>query len=103
MIVSWKNVKDYQNVKNSLNVKSILMMILMIYFPTITATIRCVLKQGDLFYPQVYLDDALYQNLLFKMISYEKIEDKFDYQPNVCNDCHDFSMTVIDLSDFFYY
>ena len=75
----------------------------LIYFPTITATIRCVLKQGDLFYPQVYLDDALYQNLLFKMISYEKIEDKFDYQPNVCNDCHDFSMTVIDLSDFFYY
>ena len=23
--------------------------------------IRCVFKQGDLFYPQVYLDDALYQ------------------------------------------
>ena len=95
----------------------------LIYFPTITATIRCVLKQGDLFYPQVYLDDALYQNLLFKMISYEKIvgynknkegvkcmacnhyyfKDKFDYQRNVCNDCHDFSMTVIDLSYFFYY
>ena len=55
------------------------------------------------------------------MISYEKItgynndkkgvkcmvcnhyyfKDKFDYQPNVCNDCHDFSMTVIDLSEFF--
>ena len=33
----------------------------LIYFPTITVTIRCVLKQGDLFYPQVYLDDALYQ------------------------------------------
>ena len=28
-------------------------------------------------------------------------KDKFDYQPNVCNDCHDFSMTVIDLSEFF--
>ena len=55
------------------------------------------------------------------MISYEKItgynndkkgvkcmvcnhyyfNEKFDYQPNVCNDCHDFSMTVIDLSEFF--
>ena len=33
----------------------------LIYFPTITVTIRCVLKQGDLFYPQAYLDDALYQ------------------------------------------
>ena len=55
------------------------------------------------------------------MISYEKItgydknkegvkcmvcnhyysKDKFNYQPCVCNDCHDFSMTVIDLSNFF--
>ena len=41
--------------------KSILMMILTIYFPTLTVVIRCVFKQGDLFYPQVYLDDALYQ------------------------------------------
>ena len=55
------------------------------------------------------------------MISYEKItgynnkkeavkcmicnhyyfKDKFNYQPYVCNECHDFSMTVMDLSDFF--
>ena len=27
--------------------------------------------------------------------------DKFDYQPYVCNKCHDFSMTVVNLSDFF--
>ena len=33
----------------------------LIYFPTLTVTIRCVFEQGDLFYPQVYLDDALYQ------------------------------------------
>ena len=33
----------------------------LIYFPTITVTIKCIIKQGDLFYPQVYLDDALYQ------------------------------------------
>ena len=33
----------------------------LIYFPTLTVVIRCVLKQGHLFYPQVYLDDALYQ------------------------------------------
>ena len=33
----------------------------LIYFPTLTIVIRCVFKQEDLFYPQVYLDDALYQ------------------------------------------
>ena len=33
----------------------------LIYFPTLTNVIRCVLKQADIFYPQVYLDDALYQ------------------------------------------
>ena len=33
----------------------------LIYFPTIAIVIRCVFKQGDLFYPQVYLNDALYQ------------------------------------------
>ena len=27
-------------------------------------------------------------------------KDKFDYQPNVCNDCHGFSMTIMDLSNF---
>ena len=32
-----------------------------IYFLTLTVAIRCVFKQGDLFYLQVYLDDALYQ------------------------------------------
>ena len=33
----------------------------LIYFPTSTVVIRCVFKQGDIFYPQVYLDGALYQ------------------------------------------
>ena len=32
----------------------------LIYFPTLTVVIRCVLKQGDLFYPQVYLDYEFY-------------------------------------------
>ena len=55
------------------------------------------------------------------MISYEKIvgynnkregvkcmicnhyyfKNKFNYQPYVCNEYHDFSMTVMNLSDFF--
>ena len=29
-------------------------------------------------------------------------KDKFDYQPYVCNDCHDFSMTVINLRNFLF-
>ena len=95
----------------------------LIYFPTLTVVIRCVFKKGDLFYPQVYLDDALINcKRRFKMISYEKItgynskkegvkciicnhyyfKDNFNYQPYVCIKCHDFSMTVMDLSDFLF-
>ena len=42
----------------------------LIYFATLAVVIRCIFEKGDLFYPQIYLDDALYQLL---MISYEKI------------------------------
>ena len=33
----------------------------LIYFPKITVIIRYVFKQNGVFYPQVYLDDCLYQ------------------------------------------
>ena len=33
----------------------------LIYFTTLTVVIRCVFKKENLFCPQVYLDDALYQ------------------------------------------
>ena len=33
----------------------------LIDFPTLAVVIRCVFKQGHFFYPQIYLDDALYQ------------------------------------------
>ena len=29
-------------------------------------------------------------------------KDNFYYQSYVCNKCHDFSLTVMDLSDFFF-
>ena len=32
--------------------------------------------------------------------NYYYFKDKFDYQPYVCNECHDFSMTVMNLSYF---
>ena len=34
----------------------------LIYFPTVTVVIRCVFKQGGIFYPHVYLDDGLFQS-----------------------------------------
>ena len=40
---------------------NLLVMILKIKILTLTVVIICVFKQGYLFYPQVYLDDALYQ------------------------------------------
>ena len=33
----------------------------LIYFPSLTVVIRCIFKKDNIFYPQVYLDDALYQ------------------------------------------
>ena len=36
----------------------------LIYFSTITVIIRCVFKQNGVFYPQVYLDDCLYQTMI---------------------------------------
>ena len=33
----------------------------LIYFPTLIVVIRCIFKQNEIYYPQVYLDDAWYQ------------------------------------------
>ena len=56
---------DYDNIKflsdDSLPLNKL------IYFPTLTVIIRCVLKQNEVYYPQVYLDECLYQ--IEKMIS----------------------------------
>ena len=35
------------------------------------------------------------------MICNHYFKDKFNYQLYVCNECHDFSMAVIDLSGFY--
>ena len=51
--------KDYKKIK-LLNDDSILLK-KMIYFPTITVIIRCIFGKGGKYYPQVYLDDCLYQ------------------------------------------
>ena len=33
----------------------------MIYFPTVTVIIRCVFEKNEVCYPQVYLDNCMYQ------------------------------------------
>ena len=33
----------------------------MLYIPTITVVIRYIFKQNGIYYPQIYLDDCLYQ------------------------------------------
>ena len=30
-------------------------------FPTLTTSIKCVLQNGETFYPQIYLDECLYE------------------------------------------
>ena len=52
---------DNDYIKNKFISNDILPLGKLIYFPTLAIVIRCVFKQIDLFYPQVYLDDALYQ------------------------------------------
>ena len=52
---------DNDYIKNKFISNDILPLGKLIYFPTLAIVIRCVFKQRDLFYPQVYLDDALYQ------------------------------------------
>ena len=51
--------KNYKKIK-LLSDDSILLK-KMIYFPTITVIIRCIFEKGGKYYPQVYLDDCLYQ------------------------------------------
>ena len=40
------------------------------YFPTLTVIIRFFIKRGEGFYPQDYLEDCYYKN----MIAYERID-----------------------------
>ena len=34
------------------------------YFPTLTVIIRCVLKRGEPFYPQAYLEDCYLEDCI---------------------------------------
>ena len=51
--------KNYMKIKFSSDDDILLNKVL--YFLTITVTIRCVFEKDGICYPQVYLDDSLYQ------------------------------------------
>ena len=95
-----------------------------LHFPTITVIIRCFFEKDGKYYPQVYLDECLYQ--VKKVFQYERIDIRkeidfnktagskecmvchywyfkdvgFKYQPYVCHGCHDLSIIVQNLSGF---
>ena len=41
-------------------------------FPTLTIIMRCIFQEGEKLYPQVYLDECLYE--LVKMLEYDRID-----------------------------
>ena len=84
-------------------------------FRGMTIVIRSVFEKGDKLYPEVFLNDALYEFMYVKMLKYEKIgisegidtnkkspskecmlchywyfkDVGFKFEPHVCNKCHD--------------
>ena len=61
--------KEFNKIKFSSN-RTDLPLEKLMYFPTLTVIIRCVIKSGEIFYPQAYLEDCFYKN----MITYERID-----------------------------
>ena len=51
--------KDYMKIK--FNTDDDIPLNKQLYFPTITVTITCAFEKNCVYYPQVYLDDCLYQ------------------------------------------
>ena len=55
-------IKYYGNyMKIKFNTDDNILLIKLIYLPTITITIRSITKKDDKYYPQVFLDEFLYQ------------------------------------------
>ena len=87
--------------------------------------IRCVFEKGGKLYPQAFLDDALHElykcystkklmcqkeltlikqvyqkNVCFAIIGAWYFKDvRFKFEPHVCNECHDVSMTAHELKN----
>ena len=55
--------KEFNKIKFSSN-RTDLALGKLIYFSTLTVSIRCVIKRGEIFYAQVYLEDCYYKNMI---------------------------------------
>ena len=90
-----------------------------------TITIRSVFEEDGKFYPQVFLDDTLYELNIQKMLEYERIDISegidvnktnlskecdichywyfkdigFKYEPYLCNSCHNLMQKVISFNN----
>ena len=51
--------KNYARI--GVNTNGDLPLIKALKFPTLTIIIRCILQKGEKLYPQIYLDECLYQ------------------------------------------
>ena len=64
-----KKINDYNQpikyhdnfMKNKFNTDDTIPLNKIIYFPTITIIIRSITKKDDKYYPQLFLDDCLYE------------------------------------------
>ena len=54
-----------------------------------------------IFYEKIIRYNTGREGVKFMFCQHYYFKDKFDYQPYVCNECHNFPMTVMNLSNFF--
>ena len=115
-----KNANDFIKIKFSSDDN--LLLNKQLKFHNLTIIVRSVFEQDDGYYPQVFLDDCLYE---LQMIQYERIDvsegidinklnkskciiyhywyfknSDYKHEPYACNGCHDLSVLVYDLNDF---
>ena len=91
----------------------------------ITIIIRSVFEEDGKIYPQVFLDDALYQSSISEMLEYDRIDISegidlnktsaskecdichywyfkdigFKYEPYLCNGCHDLMQKAMSFNN----
>ena len=94
-------------------------------FHNMTITIRSVFEEDGKLYPQVFLDDTLYELHISKMLEYDRIDIServdvnktnlskecdichywffkdigFKYEPYLCNGCHDLMQKAVSFNN----
>ena len=63
--------------------------------------INCKKRLKMIFYEKIVGYNNKKEGVKCMICNHYYFKDKFNYQPYVCNGCQDFSMNVINLSDFY--